>query len=127
MKKYIFKKENENFIIRSNDNNISPFNYNLNNYSIEKKNEKQIKKNYVPFGVQSKKFIQIKNSTGENIGPGSYIKNIININKKNNNIHFYNKNYKDKSYSLNNLNLPISYGEDSYFDWHKKSFNIQYV
>ncbi len=127
LKKYIFKKENENFIIRSNDNNISPFNYNLNNYSIEKKNEKQIKKNYVPFGVQSKKFIQIKNSTGENIGPGSYIKNIININKKNNNIHFYNKNYKDKSYSLNNLNLPISYGEDSYFDWHKKSFNIQYV
>ena len=129
-KKYYFKKENENFIIKNHDNNISisPFKYDLNINSIEKRNEKKIKKNYAPFGIQSKKFIQIKNTTGENIGPGSYIKNIININKNNNkNIYFHYKSYSNNNNSLNNLNLPISYSEDSYFDWHKKSFNIQYV
>jgi hypothetical protein len=94
---------------------------------LKHKIKKKIKKNYVPFGSQSNKFIQIKNPTGENIGPGSYIKNITNINKSNNNIHFHSQRCKNKNYSLNNLNLPISYGEDSYFDWHKKSFNIQYV
>ena len=128
LKKIIFKKINNNdFIKRKNDNNNSPFNYDLNIYSIETQNQKKIKKNYVPFGSQSNKFIQIKNPTGENIGPGSYIKNITNINKSNNNIHFHSQRCKNKNYSLNNLNLPISYGEDSYFDWHKKSFNIQYV
>ncbi len=42
LKKIIFKKINNNdFIKRKNDNNNSPFNYDLNIYSIETQNQKK--------------------------------------------------------------------------------------
>ena len=128
-KKYIYKTLKDKKNKKEEKDLFSTFDYDSNIYSIEKKNEKKMKlnlNNSAPFGIQSKKFEKQKFSTGENIGPGTYTKNIINYVKKNNRIIYY----KEKEEIFNNqnkLNLPNYYGEDSYFDWHKKSYNIQYV
>ena len=128
-KKYIYKILKDKKNKKEEIDLFSTFDYDSNIYSIEKKNEKKMKlnlNNSAPFGIQSKKFEKQKYSTGENIGPGTYTKNIINYVKKNNRIIYY----KEKEEIFNNqnkLNLPNYYGEDSYFDWHKKSYNIQYV
>lgn len=98
----------------------------------------------IPFGVASTRFIYKNRNNNPNIGPGTYInqENLKNqtISSKNyKNIPFNSTTTRDDvlgethtTHNPNELRLksengPGTYKIDSYYDWNKKSYNIQYV
>ena len=98
----------------------------------------------IPFGVASTRFIYKNRNNNPNIGPGTYLnqENLKNqtISSKNyKNIPFNSTTTRDDAlgethttHNPNELRLksengPGTYKIDSYYDWNKKSYNIQYV
>lgn len=98
------------------------------------KNINKFNKSSAPFNVVERRFTSnVKKTAAENIGPGQYYKDktekVILMNLLNNSPPF-NTGAEKNSNNVNKNNSesgPGSYDLGSYFDWNKKSYNVQFV
>ena len=98
-------------------------------YSIDYRNRKKILENKNVDGVAfdsgvDKKSMK-KSQTGVNIGPGYYFKEKFIRNVQN--YPPFNQSSKKNDYNVNSFNGPGDYIIDSYYDWNKRSFNVNFV
>ena len=92
--------------------------------------KKLFNKNYknAPFGSCEEKKYSYINSTNNNLG-GFYQNDLFKTKVKNNNVSYFFKNNENNKINNNNklrFVAPHSYYKDSYFNWNKKSFNVNY-
>lgn len=83
-----------------------------------------------PFSTVEKRFKNFNRRTAaDHIAPGHYFKEVIHTVPRDNSSPPFNTSVdrlNEKAKGFNN-NGPGSYNIDSYFDWNKKSYNIQYI
>ena len=99
-------------------------------YSIDYRNRKKILENKNVDGVAFDSGVDRKSmkksQTGVNIGPGYYFKEKFIRNVQN--YPPFNQSSKKNDDSYWNLsNSPGDYNIDSYYDWNKRSFNVNFV
>ena len=134
--KPFFRKINnnkENIIKRNLFNNNNFINYSFstidNSHTIQFNILKKLfNKNYknAPFGSGDFKKHSYINKTNNNLG-GFYQNDLFKtIVQKNNNYFFKNTEINNNNNNKLRYDVPISYYKESYFNWNKKSFNINY-
>ena len=101
-------------------------------YTIDYNNRKKVVENNNIEGVAfdsgiSKRNIDKKSTTGVNLGPGYYYKEkVIKGSQKFPPFSQSSKKWPDSS-TEDMINGPGQYNLDSYFDWNKKTFNVNFV
>ena len=94
------------------------------------KNVNKFNSTVAPFSSIEKRFMCSTKTAADNVGPGQYYKERILRNTVSNSPPFNTSSDRYGNFNnTHNVNVsgPGSYNVSSYFDWNKKSYNIQYI
>lgn len=96
-------------------------------YNLHKKVSK-VSAVFAPFNSLQRRFNKVKKDKYLlNLGPGYYHKESKIIDKFNNGVSFNSTSQRNFDMGMKNIVGPAKYNMNSWFDWNKKSFNINFI